>query len=48
MSKRQRKSTKGEEFSEATSQTSYGTQHLQEKASKSTRNKFSQMLSHSK
>jgi hypothetical protein len=51
MSKRPRKftkNTKREEFSEASSQTSYGTQRLQDKASKNTSTKFSQMLSHSK
>jgi hypothetical protein len=52
MSKRPRKFVKNnskiEESIEAISQTSYGTQRLQEKASKNTSTKFSQMLSHSK
>lgn len=46
MSKRLRKSSSNNEHdTETHSDASFGTQHLQEKASQNTRSKFSQMLS---
>ena len=46
--KRRKNSSKGREIEEVRSETSLGTQQLQERAARSTENIFSQMLSHSK
>ena len=46
--KRRKNSGKGRETKEVRSETSLGTQQLQERAARSTENIFSQMLSRSK
>ena len=46
--KRRKNSGKGRETEEVCSETSLGTQQLQERAARSTENIFSQMLSRSK
>ena len=48
MTKKRKNSGKGRDNEEVRSETSLGTQQLQERASRTTENIFSQMLSHSK